>query len=259
MVAGGTEGNLAAQILVHPVTVAVERAGGDYDGMVCLGADHLAIVVDRPHDDCAARLVLDDVSDLGGCHLFHVVIGFHMVVYERDDAALHGLVAWEGGGAPYGPGRPAGQVVVIACPCGAGDVLHPNERVAHKLPQTLRERAERIAEEGRMPIGVFQLGGVSGFLFLDKSGMPCVAMHWEHRMSRAVARYNRIYREPLPKITPHMCRHSFATRMARNGMSPVRLKYIMGHADIATTYNIYTHLGFEDVRDEVLRIEREGL
>ena len=116
LVAGGTEGNLAAQILVHPVTVAVERAGGDYDGMVCLGADHLAIVVDRPHDDCAARLVLDDVSDLGGCHLFHVVIGFHMVVYERDDAALHGLVAWEGGGAPYGPGRPAGQVVVIAGP-----------------------------------------------------------------------------------------------------------------------------------------------
>ena len=51
----------------------------------------------------------------------------------------------------------------------------------------------------------------------------------------------------------------FATRMARNGMSPARLKYIMGHADIATAYNIYTHLGFEDVREEVLRIEREGL
>lgn len=52
---------------------------------------------------------------------------------------------------------------------------------------------------------------------------------------------------------------SFATRMVRNGMGPVRLKYIMGHADIATTYNIYTHLGFEDVCEEVLRIEREGL
>lgn len=100
--------------------------------------------------------------------------------------------------------------------------------------------------------------GVSGFLFLDINGMPCVVMHWEHRMSRAVAKYNRIYREPLPKITPHMCRHSFATRMARNGMNPVHLKYIMGHADIATTYNIYTHLGFEDVREEVVRIEREG-
>ena len=77
--------------------------------------------------------------------------------------------------------------------------------------------------------------------------------------STSSLKYNRIYREPLPKITPHMCCHSFATRMARNGMSPARLKYIMGHADNATTYNIYTHLGFEDVREEVLRIEREGL
>lgn len=52
---------------------------------------------------------------------------------------------------------------------------------------------------------------------------------------------------------------SFATRMARNGMSPARLTCIMGHADIATTYNIYIHLGFEDVCEEVLKIEREGL
>ena len=103
-----------------------------------------------------------------------------------------------------------------------------------------------------------EFDGASGFFFLDKNGMPCVAIHWEHRMSRAVAKYNRIYREPLPKITPHMCRHTFAMRMARNGMSPVRLKYIMGHADIATTYNVYTHMGLDDVRDEMLRIDRDG-
>lgn len=118
---------------------------------------------------------------------------------------------------------------------------------------------KRVIENRKVPDEEPVVDGVSGFLFLDTNGMPCVAMHWEHRMGRAVAKYNRIYREPLPKITPHMCRHSFATRMARNGMSPARLKYIMGHADIATTYNIYTHLGFEDVREEVLRIEREGL
>ena len=117
-------------------------------------------------------------------------------------------------------------------------------------------RGERYVPMGKEVADAFRR--VSGFLFLDINDMPCVAMHWEHRMSGAVAKYNRIYREPLPKITPHMCRHSFATRMVRNGMNPVHLKYIMGHADIATTYNIYTHLGFEDVREEALRIEREG-
>ena len=101
-----------------------------------------------------------------------------------------------------------------------------------------------------------EFDGASGFFFLDKNGMPCVAMHWEHRMSRAVAKYNRIYREPLPKTTPHMCRHALATRMVRGGMSPVHLKYIMGHAGIETTYNIYTHLGFEDAREGALKIER---
>lgn len=117
---------------------------------------------------------------------------------------------------------------------------------------------KRVIDNRKVPDEEPVVDGVSGFLFLDINEMPCVAMHWEHRMSRAVAKYNRIYREPLPKITPHMCRHSFATRMVRNGMNPVHLKYIMGHADIATTYNIYTHLGFEDVREEALRIEREG-
>ena len=101
-----------------------------------------------------------------------------------------------------------------------------------------------------------QVDSVSGFLFLDMNGMPCAAMHWEHRMSAAVAKYNRIYREPLPKMTPHMCRHTYATRMVRGGMNPVHLKYIMGHADIETTYNIYTHLGFEGAREGALRIER---
>ena len=40
---------------------------------------------------------------------------------------------------------------------------------------------------------------------------------------------------------------------ARSGMSPAKLKYIMGHSDIDTTFNVYTHLGFEDVREDMLR------
>lgn len=72
----------------------------------------------------------------------------------------------------------------------------------------------------------------------------------------------RVFSYKQVKLVVHAgigMRDGFATRKARNGISPARLKYIMGHADIATTYNIYTHLGFEDVREEVLRIEREGL
>lgn len=37
-------------------------------------------------------------------------------------------------------------------------------------------------------------------------------------------------------------------------MNPAKLKYIMGHSDIDVTYNTYTHLGFNDVREEMLRM-----
>lgn len=44
--------------------------------------------------------------------------------------------------------------------------------------------------------------------------------------------------------------------MTRAGMSPAKLRYIMWHSDISTTYNAYTHLGLEDIQDEMLAIEQ---
>ena len=41
--------------------------------------------------------------------------------------------------------------------------------------------------------------------------------------------------------TPHTCRHTAATKMAASGLPPEVVKQILGHADIATTLNIYTH------------------
>lgn len=96
--------------------------------------------------------------------------------------------------------------------------------------------------------------GVSGFLLLDKNDMPKVAMHWEKYFQLSLRKYNSIYKNELPKITPHVCRHTFCSKMARKGMDPAKLKYIMGHSDISVTYNTYTNLGFEDVRDDMLRM-----
>ena len=32
--------------------------------------------------------------------------------------------------------------------------------------------------------------------------------------------YNKLYRVQLPHITPHVCRHTFCTNMAKSGMNP---------------------------------------
>ncbi len=99
--------------------------------------------------------------------------------------------------------------------------------------------------------------GKKGFLVLDVNGMPYLANHWEKRFQYALGKYNRIYKEELPAITPHVCRHTYCTNMAKSGVSPKTLQYLMGHADIATTLNVYTHLKYDDAEKEVRELERK--
>jgi len=112
-----------------------------------------------------------------------------------------------------------------------------------------------IIDERQISMKEPAIDGVRGFLFLDESQMPLVAMHWQHRMKNAWNRYNDIYRVQLPPITPHVCRHTYCSNMAKNGMSPKTLQYLMGHSDISVTMNVYTHLGLEDAASEVRRLE----
>ena len=103
------------------------------------------------------------------------------------------------------------------------------------------------------------VGGKTGFLFLDKNGKPKVALHWEKYFHYALEKYNRTYKVQLPKITPHVCRHTFCSNMAKSGMNPKTLQYLIGHSDISITMNTYTHIKFEDARDEVVRMYSEQL
>lgn len=99
------------------------------------------------------------------------------------------------------------------------------------------------------------IDGHSGFLFYDKEGMPLVAMHWQHRFNHMVNRYNEIYRIQIPNITPHVCRHTYCSNMAKAGMNPKTLQYLMGHSDISVTMNVYTHVNFDDAEEELKRME----
>lgn len=94
----------------------------------------------------------------------------------------------------------------------------------------------------------------SQFLYLDKNNMPMVALHWEKYFQHIREKYNGIYKEELPEITPHVCRHTFCSNMAKSGANPKKLQYIMGHSDIGVTLNTYTHLQFEDLDDEMEKV-----
>ena len=114
---------------------------------------------------------------------------------------------------------------------------------------------QAIIEDRNSPKVEKSIDGYSGFLFYDDNGMPLVAMHWQHRFNHMVGRYNDIYRVQMPNITPHVCRHTYCSNMAKSGMNPKTLQYLMGHSDISVTMNVYTHIGFDDAEEELKRME----
>ena len=59
----------------------------------------------------------------------------------------------------------------------------------------------------------------------------------------------------MPNITPHVCRHTYCSNMAKSGMNPKTLQYLIGHSDIDVTLNTYTHLGLQDAKDEMERLK----
>lgn len=112
----------------------------------------------------------------------------------------------------------------------------------------------RIIQNRKHPKIEPMIDGYSGFLFLDKNDMPMVALHWEKYFQHIRDKYNSIYKVQMPCITPHVCRHTFCSNMAKSGMNPKTLQYIMGHSDIGVTLNTYTHLQFEDALEEMKKV-----
>ncbi len=109
---------------------------------------------------------------------------------------------------------------------------------------------KRVIANRPTPEFEYEYNGRSGFFWLDKDGKPMVALHWEHYFQHIVKKYNDKNTEQLPRITPHVCRHTFCSKMARSGMNPKNLQYIMGHSEISITLDTYTHLSFSDARKD---------
>ena len=125
------------------------------------------------------------------------------------------------------------------------------------LPMTeeVYEAFQRVLENRKAPKVEQIIDGYSGFLFLDRRGKAMVSYQWEKRFQRAVEKHNKENKRKLPKITPHICRHTYCTNMAKSGISPKTLQYLMGHSSIEVTMNVYTHLGLVDAKREVDRLE----
>lgn len=127
------------------------------------------------------------------------------------------------------------------------------ERMVPMTPG-VKEAFQRILANRKDPKIEPMVDGYSGFLFLDKNARPMVALHWEKYFQHIREKYNKIYRVQMPKVTPHVCRHTFCSNMAKSEMNPKTLQYIMGHSDISVTLNVYTHLNYDDAEEEMQKV-----
>lgn len=69
----------------------------------------------------------------------------------------------------------------------------------------------------------------------------------------------RDFRELMEEIgctnmTPYNCRHTFSTLAVRAGVTPQMLSRMMGHSDIKTADQHYTHLDADDILKEISKV-----
>lgn len=85
----------------------------------------------------------------------------------------------------------------------------------------------------------------SEYIFLNTKGNP---------VTKSCLRklFNRIYKKSLVKnFTPHVCRHTFATRCVEKGMDYKALSEILGHADVAFTLQRYASANIEFLQEQI--------
>ena len=124
------------------------------------------------------------------------------------------------------------------------------------IPMTpdVEECFRKIIENRNPPRKEPIIDGKTGFLYFDKDGSVMYSLHWEHYFKHIREKYNCIYKVEMPLVTPHICRHTYCSNMAKSGMNPKTLQYLMGHSEIGVTLNTYTHTSYEDAKAEISKL-----
>ncbi len=107
--------------------------------------------------------------------------------------------------------------------------------------------------------------GISDFVFTNTLGKPYAANAINFVLNNIVKAYNQSEdaragkehreSEPLPHVSAHILRHTACTRLAESGLEPKVLQYIMGHANVSVTLDVYTHLDFTQIQEKMEAVQ----
>ena len=105
------------------------------------------------------------------------------------------------------------------------------------------------------------------FVFTSKKNYPLTNESVNRALKNIIQQANQWEKEraknenrtavKIPKIIPHIWRHTLATRMVEKGIRPDQLKIIMGHSSIKTTLDVYTHIQEQSLNK--VKMDMEGV
>ena len=134
-----------------------------------------------------------------------------------------------------------------------------------EVEQAIRTELNKQAEHG---LNVAEVDGYTGFIFTNTRRN----VHRQSSIYLLIERICKAYNEQetqqaikenrapliLPKFSAHTFRHTFASRYAELESNAKTVQEVLGHADIATTMNIYSeisaqkkHYSFEQIEGKM--------
>ncbi len=61
--------------------------------------------------------------------------------------------------------------------------------------------------------------------------------------------------QSLPRMTPHVLRHTFCTHYANAEMDIKSLQYLMGHSDAGVTLTVYIHASYQYAANQLIQLQ----
>ncbi len=102
----------------------------------------------------------------------------------------------------------------------------------------------------------FEVDGYKNFVFVSHVTGKCMNHNNVRRMLRSIVAMNNDRDIQLPHISPHILRHTAATRLAESGCDIKVMQYLLGHTDIRTTMRVYNHVDKDRVKRELQKLQK---
>ena len=99
-----------------------------------------------------------------------------------------------------------------------------------------------------------EVDGVSGFLILDRSGAPCYSQLLTEAFRVVIRSFNQAHPKRPLNISLHTLRHTFCTNLISRGADIKMVQYLMGHASVDMTLDIYTHIDYPYIQNKMKEI-----